>query len=248
MSRSSSTSSVVGRDHTADEEASQFVTSRGASGLLSEQDLRALNQWTTIRTFEPRTPILRYGDPGRTVIVVAQGYVKLSTTHVNGREVMLEVLGPGGSVGEMAVLSKGSHEADVTTLSRCRLLSIDGRQFKQQLERKPDGLLPIMRLASERLRRARYQMADAFALSAPARLAKAILQLSSLETSSLDRNGSIRVQLSQRELGSMTGMTRESVNKHLGLWRDAGWILLSGGAVTLVNAEALAARVVQDDG
>ncbi len=44
----------------------------------------------------------------------------------------------------------------------------------------------------------------------------------------------------------MTGMTRESVNKHLGIWRDAGWILFSGGSVTLINAGALA-DLLRDD-
>ena len=129
VSSSSSTSSVVARDVITDRDVSRFVSGHGALGFLPEQDLRDLMRWTTARTLQPRTAIFRHGDPGRSVILVAQGYVKLSTTHANGREVVLEVLGPGSCVGEMAVLNKRSHEADVATLTRCRLLSIDGRQF-----------------------------------------------------------------------------------------------------------------------
>jgi hypothetical protein len=36
-------------------------------------------------------------------------------------------------------------------------------------------------------------------------------------------------------------MSREMVNKHLALWRDAGWIRMSGGTVASVDADALLA-------
>jgi CRP/FNR family transcriptional regulator, cyclic AMP receptor protein len=222
------------------------VASHRTFGFLPEQDLRALMHWTTVRNFYPHEIIFRHGEPGRAVILVLQGYVKLSTTLANGREVVLEILGPGGCVGEVAVLNKGHREADATTLSGCRLLSIDGRQFKQMFDRRPEALLAIVQLASEQLQRARDQVVDALALSAPARLAKAILQLSRLGAPGLYQVGTHRLRLSQSELGSMTGMTRESVNKHLRVWRDAGWILLSSGSVTLVNEGALASLLREE--
>ena len=37
----------------------------------------------------------------------------------------------------------------------------------------------------------------------------------------------------------MTGLIRESINKHLKAWRAAGWIELAGGNVTLRNVQAL---------
>jgi hypothetical protein len=42
----------------------------------------------------------------------------------------------------------------------------------------------------------------------------------------------------------MTGLTRESINKHLSSWRDNGWITFTDGAITLVNLEALQALLV----
>jgi hypothetical protein len=37
----------------------------------------------------------------------------------------------------------------------------------------------------------------------------------------------------------MTGLIRESINKHLGAWRAAGWIELTGSSVTLRDVAAL---------
>jgi CRP-like cAMP-binding protein len=51
----------------------------------------------------------------------------------------------------------------------------------------------------------------------------------------------INLPLSQRELGAMTGLIRESINKHLGTWRDAGWLSQAGRTITLHNLPALRA-------
>jgi CRP/FNR family transcriptional regulator, cyclic AMP receptor protein len=245
VSSTSSTSPAAARGYGIDAIVSR-VAGHSAFRFLPERDICALMQWTTLRTFHPQETIFRHGEPGRTVILVLQGYVKLSTTLANGREVVLEILGPGGCVGEVTVLNNGPREADATALSRCRLLSIDGRQFKQAFDRRPEALLAIMQLVSERLQRARDQVVDALALSAPARLAKAILQLSRLGAPDLHHGRTSRLRLSQSELGSMTGMTRESVNRYLGVWRDAGWILLLRGSVTLVNEGALASLLREE--
>jgi hypothetical protein len=37
----------------------------------------------------------------------------------------------------------------------------------------------------------------------------------------------------------MTGLTRESINKHLATWRDSGWVTLSDRYVTVLNPQRL---------
>ena len=71
------------------------------------------------------------------------------------------------------------------------------------------------------------------------RLAKALLHLAELHSARLEEALQIDFRLSQRELGAMTGLIRESINKHLKAWRAAGWVALSGGMVTLRDVRAL---------
>jgi CRP-like cAMP-binding protein len=195
-------------------------------------------QWSTVRIMKRRELIFRHGDPAKAVILVLEGYVKLSTTVADGREVVLEIIGPGEYVGEVVVLNTWSHDVEATTLSRCRLLVIDGRQFRQLLERSPEGMLAIMRLVSERLQRASEKVVDALGLAASARLAKALIHLARLQLSSPSYGDSAWLCVSQSELGAMTGLTRESVNKFLHTWCNAGWIRLAGGSITLIDSAA----------
>jgi CRP-like cAMP-binding protein len=85
-------------------------------------------------------------------------------------------------------------------------------------------------------------------LPAPVRLAKALLHLAGLHSRRVNGCVHIGFRLSQRELGAMTGLIRESINKHLNAWRAAGWIDLAGGSVTLCDVGALQDYVRNNEG
>jgi CRP-like cAMP-binding protein len=213
----------------------------GVLGCLPERDRQELLRWSTIRTLGERKRIFRHGDPGHTVIVVLTGYVKLSSLAAEGRDVVLEIVCPGGCFGELAVLNNAPRAADATTISRCRLLAIDGRQFLQVMGRSLEGMRAVMTLISRRLRAATQRIMDTVALSASARVAKALLELAELHCETAQNGTRIELRISQAELGGMTGLTRESVNKQLATLRDAGLIAQSGGSVTLFDIAALSA-------
>jgi CRP-like cAMP-binding protein len=217
-------------------------------GRLPERDLLALLQRSTVRTLQSRKEIFSCGDAGRTVIAVLEGLVKLSTTSVGGREVVLDIVVPGACFGELAVLNNWARDTDAVTISRCRLLVIDGRQFNQVMERSAEGSQAMIRLLSERLRAARQRVVDAVVLPAPARLAKELIDLAEAQYTVVRDGARIKLPLSQAELGGMTGLTRESINKNLAALRDAGWIALGGGAVTLLDVEALRDLPREHDG
>jgi CRP-like cAMP-binding protein len=90
-------------------------------------------------------------------------------------------------------------------------------------------------------------MTDGLELPAPVRLAKALLELAALHSRLGEGGLEISLPMSQRELGGMTGLIRESINKHLGSWREAGWLSQSGRTITLRNVAALRA-LVRDQG
>ena len=111
--------------------------------------------------------------------------------------------------------------------------------FRQTLAGSPDAMFATMRLLCERLSAVTTRGLDAVALPAPVRLAKALLHLADLDSQLVNGSTQIGFRLSQRELGAMTGLIRESINKHLSAWRAAGWVELSGGSVTRCDVSAL---------
>ena len=215
------------------------IRAQGILGLLPERDLLALLRHSSIRSLPKSHVLFRAGDEGHAVVLVLQGYVKLSTMAPNGREVVVEIAGPGSIFGELAVLNGAPRQADATTLTPCRVMAIDGALFRRSLAGTPEAMFAAIRLLGERLSASKVREMDAVSLPAPVRLAKALLQLAGLQSERVEDGVQIGFRLSQRELGAMTGLIRESINKHLKAWRAAGWVELSGGSVTLRDVRAL---------
>jgi CRP/FNR family transcriptional regulator, cyclic AMP receptor protein len=206
---------------------------------LAADDVKALVGNASVHVFDARDELFRQGDDGRSVLVVVHGYVKLAAVTAAGREVVLDVVGPGEVFGELGVLTEQSRAATATALTACSVLAIDGRAFLAALGRSPDAMFWVIRLLGRRLSKATEQMTDGLEMPAPVRLAKALLQLAALHSRPAQDGLQISLPLSQRELGGMTGLIRESINKHLGLWREAGWLSQTGRTITLHDVAAL---------
>ena len=222
-----------------DETAYRLVAGNRVLRYIPEAELRVLVRRSRILTMEAREPVFEQGDEGTTVLVVLGGYLKLSSTTQGGREAILDIAGPGSVFGELAVLNGWPRAAGAVALSPARLLSIDGAAFTQALVRTPEALLAMVRLVSDRLKTATEQMTDAVDLPATTRVAKALVYLAALHSRMEDGGLRIEFQLSQRELGGLTGLTRESINKHLATFRDSGWLRMSGQDIVLTNLAAL---------
>lgn len=98
--------------------------------------------------FKQGQTIFREGDEGSTMYVVLSGSVKLT---VKGREV--EDLGPGGVLGEMALIDTVPRSATATAIADCKLVPIDLKRFTFLVQQTPNFSLQIMRVIADRLRR-----------------------------------------------------------------------------------------------
>lgn len=210
-----------------------------AIGTLPVQDLCDLVRNAQLRTVRSRVPIFRQGDNAHAVIALIEGSVKLACLAASGHEAVLDVVSDGLSFGELAVVNGRSRECDAIALQPSRIVAIDGRDFLRVMERSPDGRRMLMDLIGQRLGSATQRILDTVALPAPARLAKALLYLAGQRCGALRDGARFHLPLSQTELGGMTGLTRESVNKHLSALRAEGWIAVSGRHVTLMDVTAL---------
>lgn len=213
--------------------------------LVAGDDLRALVGGAAVRVFSERAELFAQGDESRAVLVMVHGYVKLTAVTTGGQEFVLDLIGPGDVFGELGVLTEQSRAATATALTPCSVLSIDGRAFVATLGRSTEAMFWVIRLLGRRLNKATQQMTDGLELPAPARLAKALLQLAGLNSQPTPDGLRISLTLSQRELGAMTGLIRESINKHIGLWREQGWLSQTGRTITLRDVSALR-RVAED--
>ena len=99
-------------------------------------------------TFAKGDAIFREGDKGDGMYVVVEGRVEL---RVRGR--VLEDVGPGAVLGEMALIDDAPRTASAIAKRDCRLVRIDARRFRALVQQTPDFALQIMAVMAKRLRK-----------------------------------------------------------------------------------------------
>jgi CRP-like cAMP-binding protein len=104
-------------------------------------------------------------------------------------------------------------------------------------EQHPNAWPGLVVTLCERLRTADEQIAEQAFMSIPVRLAKALLRITAIDSQTGTRLS--QIQLSQREIGSLIGATRESVNRWLSLWQRMGILQLGDNLITVADRHAL---------
>jgi CRP/FNR family cyclic AMP-dependent transcriptional regulator len=175
--------------------------------------------------------IFRKNDPGSGLVAVVSGLVRISVPSHDDREIVLNLIGPHEIFGEVALLDGNARTADATAVTRCQLLVLDRRDFMAVLAEEPAFANRVLALVSRRLRRTSEQVEDLIFSDLPTRLAKALLRLAELQSPGDTRQG--RIAITQKELGRTIGFSRESTNKCLREWEEAGYVALEKGACTI---------------
>jgi CRP-like cAMP-binding protein len=211
----------------------------GRHPLLGTTDPKLLERlccYATTRAFHRGDTIFVKGDPGSRLYVVCTGTVKISVPSADGNDAVFNLIGEHEIFGEIALLDGGPRTADATAMTDCHLMVIERREFLQLVRSQPDIAVKIMEVLCARLRHTYEQVENALFLDGPGRLAKVLLRLAK------DRQVSHgRVIITQREIGQMIGMSRESTNKQLRNWEDRNWVRLERGGIVVIDPDALAA-------
>lgn len=210
-----------------------------ALGPQTQAALLALGHCTR---FAPGSRIYSHGQPGASMLVIESGQVEISLTARNGRRSILNVMGPGETVGEIAMLDRHPRNADARARTQVTGLMLHRADVLDLLSRNPDAMLSLMAELCAKVRNASELFAARSNTSARARLARCILRLGAKWGEAMD-DGSVRLHInfSQSELGDFVGLARENVNRHLRAWADAGLIAIDRDGMILTDPEALRA-------
>lgn len=212
---------------------------------LAPAELAQLAQLAVLTQAQADQTIFQRGDAGDSLMAVVRGRVKICSQSAEGKELILNIIKPGEMFGEIALLDGEPRTADAVALERCDLLTLSRASFLPFIERHPEVALRMMAVLCRRLRKTSAQFEDSLFLEVPARLARALLNLAEAFGQPARQGVHIDLKLSQQQLGAIVGVTRESINKHLGEWQRQGWVELRAGYLTLRDDKALSALADQ---
>ena len=203
---------------------------------LDPEALDQLCRYAKHSSLKRGATIVSKGDPGNSLIAVISGTVKISVSSPDGRSAILNLIGPGETFGEIAVLDGLARTADATANTNCEIYVIDRRDFLPFVRSHPALAMKLIELLCTRLRWTSDQVEEVILQNLPGRLASTLLRLT--EKHKLAPGGRT-IAITQQEISEMVGMSRESINKQLRAWATRNWVRLEHGAIVVLNAEML---------
>src|SRR5207302_6052781 len=210
---------------------------------LADEDLRELIAVAKRRIFRSGEVIFHRDDPGQVLYVIKEGKVKISLISPEGQEISLVVFGKGECFGEFAILDGLPRSADAVALERVECYTLQRSDFHKAIMKNPKIAIQVLESLSKRLRNTDQMVENLIFLDVYGRVAKKLLELAETHGVKVENGTRIEVRLTQQELASMVGASRESVNKVMGYFTDKGYISTDKHRITLHRINELKRRI-----
>lgn len=211
---------------------------------LTTQEMNKLRMLLRRRSLPVGANFVDFEQPGEIVYVIIEGTVKVFIEDATGGSVILAILGPGETVGEMGVVDSLGRSATVITLEPTTLFWIDRSSFLECMETMPALTFNLVKILSRRLRIANAQVQSLATRDVYGRVAHQLLAFAH-EYGRKVPGGDIMIpiRLTQSDLADLVGASRVRINQVLGFYRQQNYISLDNNyRITVHNPEALANR------
>jgi CRP-like cAMP-binding protein len=194
------------------------------------------------RRFRRGEVIFHVGDPGDALFVIVSGDVKISLPSETGDEAILATLRPGDVFGELALLDGAPRSATATALTPTDTVVLPRDRFRELIATEAGVRDALLASLAGELRRLTTHVEELHFLDMTGRLAARLVRLAQEGGTPVD-GGTIRLRanLTQGDLASMVGCTRQSVNKLLGQFTDEGFIRQERQGILVLDLPGLVA-------
>ena len=176
-----------------------------------------------VRTFPKNAVIINEGDRGDSLYVILSGKVKVYVSDDEGREMILDLYGPGDYVGEMA-LDGRPRSASVMTLEPTSCSVVTRDELRSAIGANPDVAMSLIATLIDRARIATDNVKNLALMDVYGRVARLLLSLAKEEGGKLV----VPERMTQQDIADRVGASRDMISR---IFKD----LTVGGYVTIEN-------------
>jgi CRP/FNR family transcriptional regulator, nitrogen oxide reductase regulator len=183
--------------------------------------------------------IFREADPADTFLTIIEGRVKVFKATPAGKEIILEIFGPGDPLGAVAVYESKQLPASALALEDTECLAIGRPDFFRLLEQHPALVRGLLSGLTLRLAELTRQLADMMGGRVEARFARLFLKLAD-EIGKPGRGGTfVAMALTRQELADLTGTTIETAIRIMSRWQKEDVVRTEKDGFVVIDRESL---------
>lgn len=215
-----------------------YIRNADMFSWLREDEQMALAQRSEMVSCKRNSRFFFAEEASDNIFLVKQGRVKLIRSSPEGREIILDILGPGEIFGELALAGEELRSHSAEALDDALVCIIAREDFEDLLRRHPEMALRVLKLIGLRRRELEMRLEDLVFQPLAGRLAITLMwQAQRLGVTEAD--GCIRIPLSQKDIAYLIGASREAVAEQLSEMKRLGLVKTSYRTIRIVDPGAL---------
>jgi CRP/FNR family cyclic AMP-dependent transcriptional regulator len=214
---------------------------------LSQDELAFLTQRAVTRKFSAGEMVFAEGNPCSGLYVVESGHVRIFKSSPAGREHVLSIEGPGGSVAELPVFDGGDYPASASAIDEAILLFVSKQDFQSLCMAHPQVSLKVLRVVGARLRRLVGIIEELSFTTVRHRLAAFLVKLAKASGKRVTGGIEMTLPVNNQELASQIGTVRELVSRNFSRFQAEGMLKIDGRTVTVTDLKALESELQLSD-
>lgn len=220
--------------------ASSLVAVPLFSGLSAEE-VRLLAARFVRRRYSQGELLFSEGDPCKGLHIIDSGRLRIFKSSASGREQVLAVEGPGGSVAELPVFDGGAYPASVSAVEDSQILFISRQDLRQFCLEHPEVALKMLAVVGARLRRLVGIIEELSFTTVRQRLVAALVRLAQTEGHAADGGIAFTLPGTHQELAHQLGTVRELVSRNLMRLQAEGLLQVDARSIVVRDLPGLTA-------
>jgi CRP-like cAMP-binding protein len=221
----------MSRDVTSHGHGQELLARSRVLAVLAPEDRARLSEQCVKRQFAKNQVVYVAGGPADSMLVLASGELKVSSYSADGAELILASVMPGESIGELGMLSDLARSATVIATRPSAAMMLSRAVVMQLIEERPAVAMAMLQHLADMIRKMNGVVADLVFLDVQQRVARFLVYRARVPSST--------VRVTQSDLASTIGASRQRVNICLQEFQRRGWVSLSSGIIQIVDRAAL---------
>lgn len=206
---------------------------------LSAQDRLHLAEVSRVVTYERGERLFAESDPSDFFITIARGRVKVVKSTPAGKDVILEVFGPGDPLGAVAFYEGRPFPASAIALEPTTCVVVPRREFFGLLERHPSLVRGLLLGFSVRLMELTNRIVELTGGKVEPRFARLFLKLAHESGTASAEGVLVPVALSRQDLADLVGTTIETSIRIMSRWGKEGLVRTERDGFVILDLHAL---------
>jgi CRP/FNR family transcriptional regulator len=208
---------------------------------LSQEDRRRLCEVALLKSWDKGAVVFAEGDPSDFLLTIVTGRVKVVKMQPSGKEVILEIFGPGDPVGAVVAYEGRPFPATAIALEPLRGLLVRTAPFLALLENHPSLVRGLLKTFTRRIVDLAQRIAEVAGARVETRFAQLFLKLAERLGEPRGKAVFIPMALSRQELADLTGTTIETCIRLMSRWGKDGLVETTKEGFLLADPPALEA-------